>query len=264
MAIEGLKAPEVRNMADEVGASVDALDMLGLVEDREQVTESVKADFASLEDSGVAGEKFVQLPRGVIELPEIIKILDGASYPDGRTYPETYVYDRLWTPGTDPNGYGAFDVGNLAADRKDEDWQPHARVAVHNPDSPDEPLLHFLNMPFDNEYAKKRQETQLDAIDKAAQEYGTAHEGFEMTPLNAVGVAMIALSRRIKGEKTPMSWGFMRDATLSRKTVDGGSYVGDVDSLDGGLRFVRSDGRADSGVGVGLSVGPKVLSPQTS
>lgn len=264
MAIEGLKTPDLRNAGDDIGASVEALEMLGLVEDREQVTETVKNDFAGLDGSGTSGDKFVQLPRSVIELPEMIKVIDGAEYPDSRRYPKTYVYDRLWTPGADPDGYGAFDIGNLAVDRRDESWQPHARVAVHNPESPDEPLLHFLNMPFDGQYAKKRQETQLDAIAKTAEEYATDHEDFEMTPLNAPAVAMIALTRRIKGESMPMEWGYMRDATLPRKTVVGASIVGYVRSRGGELAFGRGVGLAYSGGGVGLSVGPKQLSPQAS
>lgn len=264
MAIQGLRSPEVRNAGDDIGAQVEALEMLGLVEDREQVTESVTADFAALDESGVEGEKFVQLPRSVIELQDMIKVIDGAEYPDERSYPNTYVYDRLWTPGTDSGGYSSLDIGNLGVDRREEIWQPHARVAVPNVDSPNEPLLHFLGMPFDGERAEEGQETQRDAIAKAIEEYGASHENSEMTPLNAPGVAMIALIRRIKGEEMPMEWGCMYDATLPRSTVGGDSIVGIVYSNGGELWFDGGYGDADSRVGVGLSVGPKQLDPQAS
>ncbi|HEY1644910.1 MAG TPA: hypothetical protein VGF75_00815, partial [Candidatus Saccharimonadales bacterium] len=140
----------------------------------------------------------------------------------------------------------------------------HARLAVHNPDSEREPLLHFLSQPFDDMYPEDGKKTQLESIDEATATFNAEHEDFEMTPLNAKAVAFIALMRRIKGEDMPMAWGWMRDATLPRKTVRGDSIVGRVGSYDDRLRLRRSRGRADSYIGVGLSVGSKVLEPQAS
>ena len=267
MAIEGLKAPEVRNVTDEVDVAVEALDMLGLVEDRDRVTESIKADFDALSVLSVGGgERYVQLPRNVITLPEMINALDSGSYSEGREYPKTYVWEDLWTPGASTAGYKDDDLGNLSADRKDADWPAHVRMVILNEeDSPEEPLLHFLNQPFDEKYAEKGQKTQLESFDEARQDFLEAQDpGFDMTPLNVSAVAMIALMRRIKGEDMPMEWGFMRDVTLPRVSLGGVSFVGRVDSRGGQLRFGRSDGSAHPHAGGGLSVGPAELESQAS
>ncbi len=266
MAIEGLRTapqPLEMNISDEAGASVEALGILGLVQDRDQVIESVTAEFRTLGQSGKTGEPFIQLPRGIITLQGLITALDSATYPGDRKYPETYVYDKLWTPGYDSDGYKESDLDNLELGQTCN-WQAHARLAVHNPASEQEPLLHFLGQPYDKKYAESGQQTQVEAIAEVAQAYDVTHEGFKMTPLNTKAVAMIALTRRIKGEAMPMAWGFMRDATLPRRTVDGGSYVGSVDSIGGQLYLRGSRGRAYSSGGVGLSVGPKELEPQAS
>jgi hypothetical protein len=262
MAIEGLRTvpqPSEVSVSDQVGASVEALNMLGLVEDREQVTESVTAEFSKLNESGRTGEAFVQLPRSVITLADLVQASDGATYSGDRQYPETYIYRELWTPGFDKDGYKAEELDNLTLGGNG-DFAPHARLAVHNPASEQEPLLHFLSQPFDKEYAKKKEQTQLEAVEEAVKAYeAEGHEDFAMTPLNAKAVAFIALVRRIKGEAMPLQWGFMRDATLPRKTVDGSSFVGYVYSDGAGLGLRGSDGDAGSDLGVGLSVGPKEL-----
>lgn len=262
MAIEGLKTapqPSEVNLSDQVGASVEALNILGLVEDRDQVTESVTAEFKSLSHSGRTGELFIQLPRHVITLANLIQASDNAIYFKGRQYPKTYVYRELWTPGFDKDGYKTEELDNLTIGGNG-DFAPHARLAVHNLANEQEPLLHFLDKSFDSNYAKRKKQTQLEAIEEAVKAYeDEGHEDFTMTPLNAKAVAFIALIRRIKGETMPMAWGFMRDATLPRKTVDGLSLVGDVYSVGGMFYLDRSNGFAGSDVGVGLSVGPKEI-----
>lgn len=129
---------------------------------------------------------------------------------------------------------------------------------MHNAANSEEPLFHFLGLPFDVKYVAPGQQTQLEAITETQQAYEAEHPDFTMRALSGRGVAMIALMRRIKGSSAmPMAWGFMRDGTLPRKTVDGDSYVGGVDSGGGQLGFGRSVGIACSVFGVGLSVGPK-------
>ncbi|HVC35925.1 MAG TPA: hypothetical protein VNE40_00560 [Candidatus Dormibacteraeota bacterium] len=263
MAIEGLitvpQPSEVNLNDDHVGASVEALDILGLVKDRDQVTESVAAEYSALNQSGRTGEAFVQLPRSVITLEGMVNGLDNAKYPGDRQYPETFVVCELWTPGFDKGGYNAQELDNLTLGG-DGNFAPHARLAIHNTASAKEPLLHFLYKPIDSTRTKGKEQTQLGAIEKAVKAYeAESHEGFEMTPLNAKAVAFIALVRRIKGEAMPMAWGYMRDATLSSKTVDGVSLVGYVHSFGDRFGLDESDGYARSNVGVGLSVGPKEL-----
>lgn len=225
--------------------------MLGLVRDQDEVAESVADDFAGLTASGRSGELYVRLPQS-IALAEVVTVLDGGSYPD-KTYPETYVYHKLWTPGTDPNSYTDHDLGNA----KPSAYPAHGRLAVHNPANSQEPLLHFLNQPYDAMYAKPGQQTQLeDDVAESIATYSTeGHTDLSMDPLTVRDVALIALVRRIKGEIMPMAWGFMRDPTLPRRTVDGGSVVGYVDSRGCQLRLGGSGGDASPDVGVGLSVG---------
>jgi hypothetical protein len=264
MAIEGLRTapqPVDIGMSDHVGATIEALNMLRLVEDTDRFTETVSVEFAALNQAGRTGEAFVQLPRGIITLGDLLAASDGATYAHEKTYPKSYVWHELWTPGTDPDGYKAEELDNIISAGVGN-FAPHARLAVHNPANAQEPLLHFLDKPFDGRYAKRKEQTQLQAVDEAVKVYtAEGHQGFTMTPLNAKAVAMIALVRRIKGEAMPMEWGFMRDATLTRRTVDGGSFVGDVDSHNGQLGLLGSGGLAYSDRGVGLSVGPKELSP---
>ena len=266
MAIEGLKTipipqPNKVNLSDQVGASVEALNILGLVEDRDFVTESVTAEFGRLNQSGRTGEPFVQLPRSVISLADLVQASDNATYSDDRQYPETVVYSELWTPGFDKDGYTAEEVDNLTLGGNG-DFAPHARVAVHNPASEQEPLLHFIGKPYDKKYAEKGQQTQLEAVEEAIKAYeAEGHEDFAMTPLNAKAVAFIALTRRIKGETMPISWGFMRDATLTRKEVGDYSLVGNVDFDGNKFNLHGSRGDAFSDNGVGLSVGSKEINP---
>ncbi len=262
MVIEGLRTvpeqPKSANISDHVAANVEALDMIGLVEDRDQVTESVARDFEALTESGRTGESYIALPRGLITLSGLIEVSDSGNY-NGKEYPESYVWSSLWTPGTSRGGYKADELDNLTFGGN-VDFPVRARLAVHGNESQEEPLLHFLNKPFDEKYAQSGEQTQLEAIDKAVAAYeAEGHQDFAMTPLNAKGVAFIGLVRRIKGESMPFEWGYMRDGTLRRKTVGGRSVVGDVDSDGDEFYLGGSDGGAGSGCGVGLSVGPRVL-----
>lgn len=256
MAISGVRAsetvPVVNN--DNVGAAVEALSLVATFDDREAVTAQVREEFTTLATSGVEGEMYVHVPKSVANLGRVIQALDEGSF--GKEYPASYVYGQLWTPGVGQEGYTADELGTLGLDTDD---QVHARVAVHRSESSAEPLLHFLGLPYDD-YAKetwnpKAEATQLEKVAEATQAFDDEHPDFNMAALNANAVAFIALMRRIKGEPMPMEWGFMRDASLTRKTVDGNSVVGYVGSRGGQLRFSRSDGYGAGNVGVGLSVG---------
>jgi hypothetical protein len=267
MAIQGLERSQapVNSPATDVEVMVDALERVGLVSDanRDEVKESTAADIAALESSG-DGQDYPWIPDELVTLDNVVYALDTGEYQSGEEYVDTYVYNRLWTPGTDQDGYSAEDLDKFDSERSGSGVLPHVRRALHNPSSKVDPKLHFLNQPFDEQYAEEGAETQLQAIAKAQAEYEAAHEGFGMTPLNAKGVAMIALIQRIKGEDMPFEYGWLNDATMPRRTVVGDSLVGDVDSLDGQLRLDRSDGDAFPYDGVGLSVGPKEIEPQTS
>jgi hypothetical protein len=256
MAISGVRSsetvPAVNN--DNVGAAVEALSLVASFDDREAVTAQVREEFATLATSGVEGEMYIHVPRSVANLGRAIQALDEGSF--GKEYRASYVYGQLWTPGVGQEGYAADELGTLGIDTED---QVHARIAVHSAKSEDEPLLHFLGLPYDD-YAKqnwnpKAEATQLEKVADSKQLIEAKHPGLNMAALNANAVAFISLMRRIKGEPMPMEWGFMRDASLGRKTVDGHSVVGRVDSYEGRLEFRNSGGDGYGYAGVGLSVG---------
>jgi hypothetical protein len=259
MAIQGLQKSEAVPVLnnDDVGAAVEALSLITNFDDRAQVEESVRRDFAGVRESGVKGEAYIQVPGSVANLGRVVQALDEGNF--SKDYPSTYVWHELWTPSTGPEGYAQEELDEI--DGLPTGWQAHGRIAVHGTESQDEPLLHFLGLPYDD-YAKqtwdpKAEATQLEKVAKAKQAFEAEHPDFNMVVLDANAVGFIGLMRRIKGEPMPMSWGFMRDASLPRKTVGGDSVVGCVDSLGGQLGFSNSLGYGNGYVGVGLSVGLK-------
>ena len=262
MSIEGLRPinkPNEIDMSDHINASVKALSMLGLAADLDRVKYTVEKDYLATNQYGRAGEAYIPLPKSLITLGEMVARMDRATYPNDRQYPKTFVYDNLWTPGVDPNGYTPEELDNLTLG-DNNNFAPHARLAVFNTANPEDPLLHFLGQPYDKKLAKEKEQTQLEAIELAKQKYeAEGHEGLTMTPLNAKAIAFIALVRLIKGQDMPISWGFMRDATLPQKEVDGNSVVGYVYFYSGRFDLNRSYGDADSNDGVGLSVGPRLF-----
>ncbi len=257
MAISGVRSSETVPVvnSDDVGAAVEALSLVAAFDDREAVTAQVRGEFAALAGSSVQGELYIHVPSSVANLGRVAQALDEGSF--GKEYQATYVYGQLWTPGVGQEGYTADELGTLGSGTGED--QVHARVAVHGTKSQDEPLLHFLCLPYDD-YAKqtwnpRAEATQLEKVAEVKQAFEAENTDFNMAPFNANDVAFMALMYRIKGEDMPMSRGFMRDASLSRKSVGGYSVVGSVYSSRGRLRFGLSDGDANDGIGVGLSVG---------
>jgi hypothetical protein len=277
MAIEGLcNKPVIEhstNTSDAVEASVEALEILGLVQDRDQVTESVAGEFNRLMASNVTqnGELFIKLPRDVITLKSLIAASDNTRYAGNRTYPATLICDNLWTPQPGADRYAADELDNLTSDPYSGTYSPHARLALYNPESPADQLLHFLKMPFHEIHTKPKKPTQLQAVNEASKAFETEHPDLSMIPLSVKDIAMIALTRRIKGENMPLEHGIMRDATL--RTVEklygpGGLQLShneyEVASIDyhEKLRLRYSLGKARCLEGVGLSVGPNNLTSE--
>lgn len=266
MAIEGLRRvePQTFNRDDEIGVMVDALERVGLVRDsnRDRVTESVTADLGLLTANGETGESYPWVSEYLVTLGEVVHALDSGEYANSRDYDEALVDHRLWTPGAHPDGYDADDFGNLEPGQPARGVPAHVRQAIHNPASEAEPLLHFLDLPFDDKYRGKAPETQLEALAKAKQEYERAHEGFTVTPLDSKAIAMITLMRRIKGQAMPLEWGCMRDATLPRRVLKNNPVVGAVYSRGEQLNVGWSTGVPKDDVGLGLSVGPQKIERQ--
>src|SRR5580658_4977526 len=113
MPIHGLERgqqPSV-NVSDDIGASVEAMERLGLVPDalREDIVKDITADFDTLRSSGRTGELYVCLQPGLVTLEEINEVSDGGTYRDSRKYSKSYVDPEIWIPGAEK---GPLDVAN--------------------------------------------------------------------------------------------------------------------------------------------------------
>jgi hypothetical protein len=259
-------APPQPSVSDDIGANVQMLEMLGLVNDanREAVVEEVTVDFQGLQERGVAGEKLVAIPPRV-SLATRVLVLNGLNKAHhGEEFPDTYVYSPLWVPGTEAGSYDEEDLSKLGPEYDGKKWDAHGRVIIPNPESREEPILHHLGKPYDDKYAREGEETQLAALAAQKEAFEAEHSGLNLNALPARDVASLAIVRLIKGEKFPMEWGFMRDATLPRRTVGGDSIVGGVYSSDGLLELAGSRGGSYSRAGVGVWVGQNPSEAQAS
>lgn len=251
MAVQGLLIPgqEINapkftpsnERSDEVGVVVEALDMLGVVVDHDQATESVASEFAVLDELGVEGQKYVG--GNVFTFDRILEVLDGGKFP-AKTYPNTFVNEEPW-----------FDVKG-----KGSVLPPHARLAVHNPDNPISPLLHGLGLPYDGTHEHHPCVTQVDFVTEKKTAFESERWGFNLSALTHMDIAFIALIQRIKGENMPLLGpGYMRDASLPRANSHGRTLqIGSLTSTETGqLRFSGSGGLgfASEYWGVGLSLG---------
>lgn len=254
-----LEASPVFNVSDDAGANVEAMRLSGLVDDanREQSLQAVTDDFTALGKLGVVGgELFVAVPHKQLPLSHRLDVLDSATKAKyGSDHPKPYVYESLWVPGTQKGSYTDDMLGRLGPEYDGKQWTAHGRIIVPSTENSNEPILHHLNKPFDDKYARKGQETQLEALAKQKAEFEAEHPEANLNPLTSRDVGFVALVRLIKGEPMPMQWGFMRDGSLPRTEVDGDSVVGRVDSYDSRLGLDGGYGRAVSDRGVGVSVG---------
>lgn len=263
MAIQGLISPEVvtqpkpLDINDAAAVTTEALSILNMIgPDREAAYESISAEYRALteviKDTNETGELYVDIPYSTIATAAMVEAIDGRSFGG---YPETYVYDNLWTPGIETGSYTDADLAKSSGN------EPTAQLARYADEVSEEPLLHFLNMPYDD-YAKKEynpeaDKTQLEAIAEQKDALESVYPEFVVSALGHRAFLLLGLQHRIKGQKMPVSWGFMRDGNLPRTKVGRNSVVGFVSSRRGQLGLGYSDGDASPYGGVGLSVGLK-------
>lgn len=252
------------DVAEAVGVTIEAYQNLGFTPNIDDATESLTTNFTQLTDFGYYGRLYVEPPKGV-GFDQIIGVADDKR---AKGVDKLYRYPNLWTPGTEDNSYTTEELdGSPSA-------KPEARLAIFNADETTgvDPLLHFLNTPFDDKYRDGAPQTQLEALEATSQEFAKANPNDPQAFVRALGhraAVMLVLMDRIRGVKPRsadfvLNQGFLRIPELGRRAVDGGSVVGFVDSDGSRLKLGGSDGRADPDRGVGVSVGLKELEPQAS
>jgi len=172
---------------------------------------------------------------------------------------DDYRYHELWTPGTEPDSYTEEELDGSVSDDS-------ARIALFNTDKTGvDPILHHLGLPYDD-YAKNKwnpdaSTTQLEAIEQDKRAFEAAHPGYSLDQLGFRAALTLVIMDRIanvdpRSEKYILNRGYLR-TELGRRTVDGYSVVGVVNSDVGRAGLGGGRGSADSYIGVGVSAGPK-------
>lgn len=256
MAIEGLSIenearPNIVDPSDAAAVTIGLLKELGINGDFDKAYEDIRTKYqAYLQTPGISVRPFTDIPYEVLPTEKL------TDYADAR------VYRELWVPGQSSGSYTKHQLALCSP----VDFE--TRAAVYSPADPHEPLLHFLSLPFDDEnddHNAQGPRTQLQAIKEATAEFEAEHPHMTMQALGHRAIILITMEQRLKGESLPLEWGYMRDATLPRKTFDDDTIIGDVDTHEGRLRLYRSCGVgvASPNDGVGLLVRQKKKSFQS-
>jgi hypothetical protein len=268
-------------ISEQVAVQVEILRRLGLVADHDEAAESLAADAETLYQCDEPGELYVQIPRHMVSLPDLIAVLDSSG--SGRRHHPTAVNHSVWSftthtdvlgrPWPDCYGYTRDELGCLLPGGGLSDFPVHARLAVHSHSHTPKTdrLLHFLGHPYDKHNAEPGQETQLQSFARAKQEFDAGHPDLQLAVLNVEAILVLALARRIMGLEMPLRRGYLRDATLPRKHIDPLEHhagrrfvehvllVGDIFSGNNGeMALDWSRGTAKEDVGIGLSIGPRL------
>lgn len=268
MALEGLyvKNPEAEpvvlaasfkqgtpDVAEAVGVTIEAHKELGYNPDVDKATESLTRDFGERAVLGLDGRLYLE-PPAEVTTDDIIAAADGK-----RPFcvAETHRYPSLWVPGH-KNNYTAEEQDAAAPE------EPEARLAVFSVLNNDvDNILHLLGMPYDDKYKRDGEQTQLEAIAEAKEQFDANYDSFQLHTLGQRAVAMMVLMDRIRGvdhrsKDFILNTGFMRVPDLGRRKVGGASLVGRVFSRGGRFNLNESNGKANHDNGVGFGMRQKV------
>ncbi|NTW62335.1 hypothetical protein HGB25_02925 [Candidatus Saccharibacteria bacterium] len=257
--LEYVTSPSAK-ASEDVAVAVQALDMLGLVDDPDQLTESYLYQYdVLLKQQTRPGEFFIQVPISSPDfcLRSMISVIDGDNYGGGRQYPPTEVWETLWGVNNYKLGYTYGEASQIGFGRNimASDFAMHPRLAVNDGPDDREPLLHFIDRPM-FEQCDKDDKTQMQLLAETKGDFEVEFPEFYMAPLNVASVAMIALQRRIKGEPMPIEWGLMRIPYMGQKPVrHAGMTVAGVKSRNSQLIIDGAKNPRVISDGIGLSVG---------
>ncbi|MBI1856939.1 hypothetical protein HY003_02125 [Candidatus Saccharibacteria bacterium] len=241
------------DIAEAIGVTLDAYRELGYTPNVDDATRTMTEDFNSNVKLGYNGRLFVPAPQEV----SFDQLLAAAEGKRPKNVQPIYRYANLWTPGTEPMSYTDEDLNQAPIETV-------GRIALFNADTNTglDPILHHPDTPYDYKHAKLGEATQLQKITKDIAEFEAKHTGYNLLSLDHRDFALLALMDRIRGVKKVkledqiLSKGIMRTDKLGRRSVDGGSVVGDVYSYVGRLDLRESSGGAYPYTGVGLSAEP--------
>jgi hypothetical protein len=252
------------NIDEQVAISIEAVSILGLdiVKDRDKVSEFLHNKYKILKNNqSRPGEPYVQLPiDNDFRLRTMLDKIDNNEY-RGEKYPKFSVwYKAPWTISSkDVNFFHRniqrADVNNSGL----RHLTGQARLAINDGEKTLEPLIHFADMPYDIENVDsedKDKTTQIELLHNEIKKYEFENPNFNMIAMDVASYAMIALQRRIKGEKMPFTWGVMNIPCLGRKKTIGGSAINIVHSnANGQLGLGWSRGNRSLLSGIGISIG---------
>lgn len=230
--------------------TVQLMKQLGLViTDEEALWTSLHNDFARLLTELGRGRPYVELPRSITteRLCELANELAAE-----RGFSPVFRWKPFWVPGTELQSVTAQEINSVAE-------VITARLALFSEKATNaDPLLHFLDLPYDGEYKNWGQTSQLDALAQAQRVFANQHLGASLRAADHrdfLVMYLMDLIREVSAEEVILAKGFMRVPALGRRTVDGDSYVGIVCSGGGQAYFGRSGGGAYGWDGFGLSAG---------
>ena len=248
MAIAGLKKlpTTAYRVSEAVDTSVQMLYRLDLVEDEAALRTSLTSDFGQLAKLG-EGRLYVQLSAAV---PTAKLLALASELAVARGFDSPFRWKPLWVPGTEAESLSESEQNGTVASIT-------ARLALYSDNQYDR-LLHFGRLSYDDKYREKGKATQLEELERVTRNFTSYHAG---TTLEAADDRdflvwyIMDLLRKLPANELVLASGVMRVVRYGRRRVDGGSFVGRVDSDDGQAFFDGSYGGARPGAGVGLSVG---------
>ncbi len=246
--IEASAAPPRSNVDEAVDVTIELFRQLGVINDEQSLRESLTGDYQRLTELG-NGRLYVELPA-TVTFGRLVDLANKLAQRAG--YDAVYRWENFWVPGTEKESVSEDELNGSA-----EGYT--ARIALFaEEESGYDPLLHFTSASFDRKYADEGEVTQLDLIEKMQADFAGRQSGASLRACDHRDFLVwyiMDLLRGVKPSEIVLAQGFMRVPVLGRRSVGGGSCVGDVDSGDGEARLDGSDGDGGGDVGVGVSAG---------
>lgn len=253
MAIAGLKEPTIAapvaviDIDGEVEVVITLLARLGLVEDETALRQSLTTEFTRLVGLGKPGRLYVDLPA-TVTFDQLMQLAETVARERELSAP--FRWAPFWVPGTEKASTTVSELNGCSTAFA-------ARLALFS-DAADgyDRLLHFRGLPYDDAYRQKGETTQLEMIERAQAEFVFTNDGVLLEQLDHrafLQLYIMDVLRGVPAKQMVLASGFMC-VPLERRTVGGGSFVGDVDSCGGQAYLGWSDGRAYDDRGVGLSM----------